>query len=256
MSQRRQVSRSRRRNLGQKNRKKNFQQNQLEILEYLENGGRTVRFGIDDTIVCLDPHVIMPKSTFVCLSYPDTTSVRTKTTSPVCNWSYRSSAFSPALSAGGSQGTVPGYTTWAAFYNNYRVHGFRIRGQLGNPESVPIVITIRPYTVTSITDNSYTTLAQVYNESGLPLCKELTLAAATGGNSVESINQYFSMTEVLGSTQWLTDDGYAASVTGNPGAFVFLLMSVAKIDNSNLTTGIYTMLHLDLDVEFYGRKNM
>jgi hypothetical protein len=140
---------------------------------------------------------------------------------------------------------------------NCRVHGIGVRGFIANLEALPIVVVIRPYPGSSLSNNTFTTLAQVFEQFTQTLAQQYTVAAIGGGESVLKIQHFWNLTSILGDTQWLTDDAYAATVTASPSNLVFLLMAAAVINGStNFVTGVSISIEVDLDVEFYGRQSI
>lgn len=234
-----------------KRRTKRFRAPPLSKLELDMLGNRVVRYGKDTSIVCQVPRTICPKSVMVRLTYPDTVSVRVPTTSPSGNWTIRGSAYDPDPSFG--TGAVPGFAEWANFYNSFRIHGLGVRGQIANLESTPVMFVIVPNGGTRITNNTLNEV-QLYEYAGNSLAYSSTLGAITGGESVQRVEKFWHYDSILGESQWLTDDGYAANVTGNPTTMINMLTGYTTLSGANFATGVGTHFDYDMDVEFYNRK--
>lgn len=249
MSRRRNKGRPMKRN-GKSRRKNNKGQDQLEKLFW---GGDRKIMNRDTSIVCKIPGVITPKSIQVRLRFPDVTTLRTKTTSPVANWSIRSSAYDPDPSFG--TGAIPGFSEWAAMYADYKVHGIGVDGQILNGDTQsPMYLVIRPYVDQIIANNAFTALSTVYENGANPLAIYETCSPNLGGQPRWEFRKFWNNTTVLGNNQWLTDDGYSSGTNSNPATMVYVLFAIARVDGANIGVGVYTHINVDMDVEFYNRK--
>jgi len=244
---------SKRRVKGSRKNRRNPHRGRSVPLEIESYGNDVKSFNGDQTLICKIPAVIVPKSVQLRLTFPDTTTVRIGTAQPATNWSIRTSAYDPDPSFG--TGAMPGFTEWVTFFQSYRVHGIGVRGQIVNLEATAVYFLLLPNAGAQITNNTLSG-AVCYEKGGNPLAVNYVLGPLTGGNEVLKINLFWNLTEVLGSTQWLTDDGYASNFNTNPATSIWLLAAAVVITGSNFVTGVGTHLNYDMDVEFYNRKEL
>lgn len=203
------------------------------------------------SLVIAMPKVIAPKSTYVRLTWPESTLTRNNSTNSVMNWSYRmNSAFDPDPSFG--TGAIPGFVEYANFYKLYRVHGARVRGTIQSLDNVPSTVVVTP--VPTLSTNNTITVASALEYSENPYSIVRSMTGINGGPSEQRFDVTFSMTKVLGEKSWLFDPAYAATTAQNPASQLY-------IQFSSFTALLYTLgyslnIHVEYDVEFYQRNRI
>lgn len=234
---------------GNRNRR---QRGVVSRLEQMALGEDVQKFRRDTSLICKIPAIVCPKSVMVRLSFPDSTTTRIGTASPSENWSIRTSAYDPDPSF--LTGAVPGFTEWASMYQSYKVHGIGVRGSVTNGDVIAQEVIFHPYSGSQITNNSLSSV-QLFDRGANPLARSVMLAGTSGGLSSQKVSMFWNLTTILGSTQWLTDDGYSSFTNSNPAAVIYVLGASYSASGANLVAGLYTMLYYDMDVEFFGRKD-
>lgn len=206
---------------------------------------------INSSLVIPMSRVLVPKSTYVRLTWPESTLTRNNATNQSMNWSYRlNSVFDPDPSFG--TGAIPGFAEYANFYARYRVHGCRIRARISALDPIPSSIIITPVQVLS-TNNTIST-ANLLDYAENPLSLTNSISGVTGGPTNRLMEQEWSISNILGEDSWLMDPNYSAAVTANPTTNVYLQIGayVAGV----YTLGLSVNIHVDYDVEFYQRNRL
>jgi len=244
---------SRKRNRRRRGRKNGKRGKRTKLYNMIQ-GDHSVRISDQTKIVSSLPGFFVPKSVQFRMSFPDTTTERTRVSSGVANWSYQTSAYDPDPALGTA--SMPGYTEWKAFYNYYRVVGMGIRGTITSTESLPIKIVCWPYSGSLITNNSINTGTAMYEYSVQPEAMNRVLSVSSGSASVAKFNRHWTLSEILGDDMYLWDDLFRSPINSSPTNMCFLLFGIVSMTGANFTSGVYLDLMFDLDVEFFGRVGL
>lgn len=189
----------------------------------------------------------IPEQLFVNLKYPDV-GVRTSNGTSSFNWRFRSSAWDVDPLLGST--SIPGFAELASCYNYYRVHGIGYDTTNCNAHSSPLFIGVWP----SPTDpGAGLSLQQIIDYAHNPLGESEIVQVTPYGRFKRK--RYYSLSEILGSDQWILDDNYTALTTTNPATMVYINLGIAATNGTFTTTsGSHNSTVITLHVEFFGRK--
>lgn len=186
----------------------------------------------------------------VDLTYPDTTFTRNNAGFTYMGWRYRmNSIYDPDPLLG--SGSIPGYTAWSAFFNNYRVLQLSYSIDIANLEPSPVDVYVYP-SYTDLGSNPITS-----NEIfGNPHAAQ-GMIGSKGGMDKTRLKGVIDLGDFTGNTyQYLGNDGYGASFGSNPGNIAFL--NVGGVAAATFTTnlGVDTRVTLVYTTLLSGRKTM
>jgi hypothetical protein len=197
-----------------------------------------------------DMGAFAPEQLFVQLHWPDV-GIRTNNASSTSNWRYRTSAFDVDPLLGGT--AIAGFAELATFYGRYRVHGIGIETHGVNMSTSPMVIGVWP----SNEDRGNNGLSgpDIYNYARNPGGALRIIQPTPYG--IFNHSAYFSLTEILGSDAWVSDDGWQSLTNTNPTLFVFLNIGLGLTTGTLTTTGGYHhTTSIVLFTEFFGRRTL
>lgn len=153
---------------------------------------------------------------------------------------YSNSVYEPEVS--GSTGITPGFSEWAAFYQNYRVTAYEYTVTAVNNEAFPVFFCIVNTNIDPGTGGV---------SSSNPLSQN-TLLAAKGGMDRQTFEQYLTIFDVVGEPEVKYDDTHAAAVTTNPVDLAYIGFNATA--SANITNGITLSIKISYHVTFYERK--
>jgi hypothetical protein len=195
--------------------------------------------------------LIVPDSKFVNLRYTDFSAETIAATGQVFNRRFRpSSAYDVDPLLGNT--SMPGFTEWASFYQNYVVTVSKCTVKLTpGGSSVPELIILLPTTldlgssptvatVTSLTDQSYAS-SKMISTPGAP------------GITLEST---MSSEKIFGSNRIYFDDQYQSLVTTSPSLNWYWNISGLSTSPVSSASTIYMETVMDIGVVFFNRKNL
>lgn len=192
----------------------------------------------------------MPQEYRVRLVWPDATLNRNNVGATAANWKYRTSGFDP--DPGAASGAIPGFTPLAAFYEAYRIRRMALSITSANLETFPLMIVMWP----SMENNTVNALTatQLRDYSVMPKSRSQLVGPLTGHNVTPKMRVVDTTEQVMGENYIEADINIQAAVTGNPNLPWYI--NIGIISTVVLVNGIYIDARLELDVEFYRRRQL
>jgi hypothetical protein len=152
-------------------------------------------------------------------------------------------AYTPIV--GGSSGTVPSYSTWAALYGFYRVLSYSYSVEMINTEAFPISVYI-------LNQNNDPGTAPNISKSANPLSQRKNLSAQGGMDRVK-FRKRVTIPQILGSDSSMVDSDYRALNNASPADVVWLAIGLWTMTNASTTLGVRYQLTLTMRTQWFDR---
>jgi hypothetical protein len=193
-------------------------------------------------------NVFMTENVIVDFTFPDTTLTRVNAGFTYLSWRYRmNSIYDPDPALG--SGSVPGYSAWSTFFNNYRVLSASYSIDISNLETSPVDVFVCP-TILDLGLN-YPSANELF---GNPHCAQ-SLISAKGGADRTRLKGFIDLGNFVGNTsQYIGDDGYGGSFGANPGVTLFLNIGGISAATFTALNGLDYRFTLTMTTLLYGRK--
>jgi hypothetical protein len=154
----------------------------------------------------------------------------------------------PSLGSTATQG----FAEWAAFFNYYRVYGYRGRIEFVSTSIQPVTVVVG-HTNTNATVPSGGGSVDLVPASGNPEFTSRLLGHAYSGNNrwISRFNKTIS--SIVGSVAPETEDNFRALVTAIPTDLTYVVFGATTIVPP-LSQSVDVLVHIEFAVRFYDRK--
>ncbi len=119
--------------------------------KFQKKTGKNKNKGNEKLVILKSPGRFAPDRMKVNLTYNDTITSRSVTSSDAMNWGYRSSAYDP--DPGVLTGSIPGFVELANLYQSYCVHAMRLDLEIANQNTESVIMVCWPSKVLQNTNS-------------------------------------------------------------------------------------------------------
>jgi len=143
---------------------------------------------------------------------------------------------------------TPGFVEWSAFYQQYRVVGYRYVFTVVNKEAFPVLAVV-------VNTNVDPGVGGYATYMGNPNTQKCLLSSNTGGPCTHTFRGSHTTANIAGSIVAETDDSYASLVNTVPLNKIFCGLAIDGI-GSNVTAGVTYLFTCKMKIRFYERKQL
>lgn len=193
-------------------------------------------------------NMFMTDCVVVDLTFPDVVFNRNNSGAALLSWRYRmNSVFDP--DPGVSSGAVPGHIEWASFFLLYRVLHMSYTIDVSNLETSPVDVVSFPSQ-----DDLGLNYSGLIEAFGNPYANQ-GIISAKGGMDRIRLNGGIDLGKFYGlATQYIGNDAYGASTSGNPSAFMYINIGGVSAVNFTVGNGLDVRITLKFTVFYHKRK--
>jgi len=192
-------------------------------------------------------HEICPDQTIVTLRYPVIVNIYTASAVTSAKRWQPNAAYDVDPTLGST--STPGFTEWSAFYTYYRVRKYRVEVECVNMDPLSMGVFF-----CHLNTDPGTGGANYYSYASQAFGTQKMLSPKGGLDRVTYV-QTVPVAQLVGAVDVSTDDSLRASVTTVPADLVFFGIGIRTTTGGNLTVGVDVIGYIDMEVQFYGRKN-
>ncbi len=200
-------------------------------------------------VVLTDVGRFAPDRLKVRLIYNDGVTSRTHAASNAMNFAFRSSAYDP--DPGLLTGAIPGFVELANMYAQYLVHQIDTRMEIINQDTAAYIIGCWPSNVVQNVNSLTSSDIQEYS-SNVHGSRHI-LPPVTGGPMRVQLRAVG--TELFGR-QFLTDEDFSGSTSGNPSTMYGVNIGIFRGDGSNMGFPVIVSTVNVYHIEFFGLRQL